>query len=198
MAKGLIEENTLKGIADAIRAKTGSIDTLLPPEMASAIASIPTVPVGSIMLWGGIDIPQNWALCNGDKYKIEDNPELYAAIGDTYGSGPTGFFKIPDFTYRFPLGWGYSDTLGEKGGEETHILTINEMPKHDHSISNNHNSQYKIVVNAASGGGQNYGMVYQGGKTNNGPYVVADYVGGGQPHNNMPPYLRIKFIIKVK
>lgn len=47
MAKGLIEENTLKGIADAIRAKTGSTDTLSPLEMASAIASISTVPVGS-------------------------------------------------------------------------------------------------------------------------------------------------------
>ena len=120
MAKGLIEENTLKGTADAIRAKTGSTDTLSPLEMASAIASISTAPVGSIMLWGGIDIPQNWALCNGEKYKVEENPELHAAIGDTYGSGPTGFFRIPDLTHRIPLGWGYSDTLGEKGGEEEH------------------------------------------------------------------------------
>lgn len=191
MAKGLIEENTLKGIADAIRAKNGSTDTLSPSEMASAIASISTVPVGSIMLWAGIDIPQNWALCNGEKYKVEENPELYAAIGDTYGSGPTGFFRIPDLTHRFPLGWGYSDTLGEKGGEEEHNHVENVFAYNGKlAVSNTdlaaQTSKSEIyTVNGTTGftpvSGTQKGDVYRTEKS-----------------SNMPPYLRIKFIIKVK
>lgn len=185
MAKGLIEEDTLTDIANAIRAKTGSIDTLLPSEMASAIASISTVPVGSIMLWAGIDIPQNWILCDGEKYKVEDYPELYAAIGDTYGSGPTGFFKIPDLARRFPLGWWYSDTLGEKGGEEEVTLTVNQIPPHNHSLA------------IESGSSPKWGAKVQAGNTGNDNYAIGS-AGGGQAHNNMPPYLRIKFIIKVR
>lgn len=188
MAKGLIEEDTLTDIANAIRTKTGSTDTLLPSEMAGAIASISTVPVGSIMLWGGIDIPQNWILCDGEKYKVEDYPELYAAIGDTYGSGPTGFFKIPDLARRFPLGWWYSDILGEKGGEKEVTLTIDQIPPHDHkdgkindAIAANTGSRSAVVIHNSESG-----------------TIPTTKTGGGQPHNNMPPYLRIKFIIKVK
>lgn len=191
MTKGLIEENTLTDIANAIRTKTGSTDTLLPSEMASAIASISTAPVGSIMLWGGIDIPQNWLLCDGEKYKVEDYPELYAAIGGTYGSGPTGFFRIPDLARRFPLGWWYSDTLGEKGGEEEHNHVENVFAYNGKlAVSNTdiaaQTSKSEIyTVNGTTGftpvSGTQKGDVYRTEKS-----------------SNMPPYLRIKFIIKVR
>ena len=192
MAKGLIEENTLKGIADAIRAKTGSTNTLLPSEMASAIASISTAPVGSIMLWGGIDIPQNWLLCDGEKYKVEDYPELYAVIGDTYGSGPTGFFNIPNLVQRFPLGWGYYDTLGEKGGEEEVTLTVNQIPPHGHDLFRGFDGPNKLFIPTGTVKNATWNT-YQDQSAGS-----MSSAGGGQAHNNMPPYLRIKFIIKVK
>ena len=122
---------------------------------------------------------------------MEENPELYAAIGDTYGSGPTGFFRIPDLTHRIPLGWGYSDTLGEKGGEEEHNHVENvfaydgKLAVSNTDIAAQTSKSEIYTVNGTTGftpvSGTQKGDVYRTEKS-----------------SNMPPYLRIKFIIKVK
>ena len=69
---------------------------------------------------------------------------------------------------------------GERGGEAWHGLTINEMPPHFHSCStyagNNVDGKqwsFKSINNSSEGG------------------ISTDSVGGGQPHNNMPPYLAV-------
>lgn len=71
------------------------------------------------------------------------------------------------------------DTIGETGGEKTHTLTVDEMPSHRHNIGQTY-SGYRVYQ-----GGSAPNAIYTG-------YAVAEptnYVGGGQAHNNMPPYI---------
>lgn len=84
--------------------------------------------------------------------------------------------------------WGIEDgeQAGITGGEKTHTLTTNEMPSHAHAPNN--------WVQVMSPGG-NAGTIGQTG-TKTGSYkdfvsaqnYNSSAVGGGQPHNNMPPY----------
>jgi hypothetical protein len=84
---------------------------------------------------------------------------------------------------RFLLADGNYYTNGNTGGESTHTLTINEMPKHGHD-------PMKLAYGASSASptGLNYGSTSVGDKNFN---WLAE-VGGGQPHNNMPPYLVVR------
>lgn len=80
---------------------------------------------------------------------------------------------------RFLLGAGASYQAGSTGGEATHTLTIDEMPRHNHEIDN---------LNA-SGNPTPYMTVQAQDKKGYGGNVQTMFAGGSQPHNNMPPYL---------
>lgn len=102
---------------------------------------------------------------------------IYMSVNNTT---PATFFggtweQIQD---RFLLSAGDTYKNGETGGEATHTLTIAEMPPHNHgcrtySGSNIDKTQWSIksIENSFEG------------------RVFTDNAGGGQPHNNMPPYL---------
>lgn len=86
--------------------------------------------------------------------------------------------------------YGTSGTIGVKGGESDHILTTNEMPKHQHAL--------KVAIHWGGEAGALRSVVatnydfWQGGDIDNGTYDSnnsTSFVGAGQPHNNMPPYI---------
>lgn len=82
---------------------------------------------------------------------------------------------------RFLLGSGNTYQGGATGGEATHTLTIDEMPQHNHQSG------------VSSGGSQSgWGLDYTANSTTYRYYGGTDFInnaGGGQAHNNMPPYL---------
>lgn len=94
----------------------------------------------------------------------------------------------PDLTDRFVIGVGKTYNVGDIGGEEAHTLTIDEMPSH------NHENQYPAVPPSSGGGSEGYAWYtdsYDWGTQRDG------LVGGGQAHNNMPPYYALCYIMKI-
>lgn len=100
---------------------------------SDACAEVSMAPIGSIVIWPGDEIPENYLLCDGSFISIAEYPDLYAVIGETYGAG-SGVVALPDLTARFPLGVSGSHELASTGGAETVTLTEAEMPEHEHSF----------------------------------------------------------------
>ena len=99
---------------------------------------------------------------------------------------------------KMPIGLNTSDadfnSIGKTGGEKAVTLTLNEVPPHYHYLNNNGNDDTRLTMNAAPTGGNNYNVYMDSASsTENGPYIVTNYSGGGQQHNNMPPYIVMAF-----
>ena len=100
------------------------------------------VPAGTIHLYAGATAPAGFLLCQGQTVSRNSFPRLFAAVGTNYGAGDgSTTFGIPDLQGRVAVGRAASGTfatLNNRGGAETHTLTIAEMPSHTH-IQNSHN-----------------------------------------------------------
>ena len=180
-----------RGVANGVASLDGSgrvPDAQLPPPPV-----IPDgVPVGTIAMWAGGDPPPaGWFNCYGGAVSRTTYAALFAVIGTTYGPGNgTTTFDLPDMGRRFPLGRGGGRNRGDIGGAETHTLTVDELPAHAHELGGTRSD--------GSGANRNKLTGTAGAATS----VAADSAygvrntGGGQAHNNMPPYFVVNFIIK--
>ena len=159
------------------------------------------VPPGTVTAFAGSTAPSGWLLCDGQSYLISTYRDLYNAIGTTYG-GYGQSFQVPDLRGRFPVGkdTGTFATLGGKGGEEKHTLTVSEMPAHQHSM----NETVYMDTQVRSGT-----QIFLNDNTSGGRWlstkrhdrleisdIASGATGGNQPHNNLPPYISLNFIIK--
>src|SRR5882762_9763283 len=79
--------------------------------------------------------PKGWAMCNGQLLPINQNQALFSLLGTTYGGDGRVNFALPDLRARVPIHMGSGHTLGEKGGEQAHTLSISEIPTHVHTAS---------------------------------------------------------------
>src|SRR3954462_6232115 len=78
--------------------------------------------------------PKGWALANGQLLPINQNQALFSLLGTTYGGDGRVNFALPDLRGRVPMHVGQGHTLGERGGEQAHTLTAQEMPAHTHPL----------------------------------------------------------------
>lgn len=176
--------------------------------------SSPTVPAGIIMAWAGVVAPSGYLLCDGSAISRVTYASLFANIGTTYGVGDgSTTFNLPNLLGRVPVGAGtYIDpvsgsvtrTLGASAGAEKHVLTIPEMPSHNHTLTDPGHSHVQSV--AASAGGSDLGVLGTGGLLNTTATnqstqtsttgITLANTGGGTSHNNMQPYLVLNYIIK--
>src|SRR4051812_4290644 len=76
--------------------------------------------------------PKGWALCNGQLLPINQNQPLFSLLGTTFGGDGRVNFALPDLRARVPIHVGSGHTLGERGGEQAHTISIAEMPTHTH------------------------------------------------------------------
>jgi len=129
------------------------------------------IPKGIIVAWNGTVPPVGWALCNG-----------------TNGT--------PNLTEKFIMGYSTLRPINSTGGEATHILTIDEMPTHNHNLSGNADDEGYCKTLPC-------GMQISDRTTNDKTYdpqnarTTITYTGGNKPHNTIPPYYALAYIMKL-
>lgn len=133
-------------------------------------------PKGSIIMWNQSTIPSGWAECNGEN----NTPDLRGRFPIGTGRSVGNYDKIPFFS------------MGITGGSETHTLIESELPNHTHTGTTDP-AGWGRVDKCADGGAARFPQ--NGGSHSHSFTTTA--TGGGQAHNNMPPYYVLKFIIKL-
>ena len=146
--------------------------------------------------------PKGWAPCNGQLLPINQNQALFSLLGTTFGGDGRVNFALPDLRGRTPIHVGSGHTLGERGGEQAHTISIAELPEHVH-VANattaqadaNSNSPAPTRMAATS----NFSSLYTGaaGLQAMAPNALGP-VGGSQAHLNMQPFLTLGFCIALQ
>jgi len=137
----------------------------------------------------------NMLPCEGSTYNRTDWPLLYAAL-DTEFIIDADTFRVPDLRDKFPLGAGDNFPLGTEGGEEEHVLTVGELASHSHSSSPHAHSEITAVPSLADlGTGAPVPSATPSAGLTGFETVSIDATGDNEPHNNMPPYSVIAWVI---
>lgn len=159
------------------------------------------VAIGSVMLWAGSagKVPTGWLLCNGATKLKSEYPDLYGEIGTLWGPEGESWFTLPDLREKFVYGYSTNVAQGDTGGQETVTLTVDEIPSHTHAIADhNHRMGHSaITLPTQSGAGAAWAPNPFPEYTNDTSLSPAN-VGGGEAHENMPPYIVMAYIICAK
>ena len=153
--------------------------------------------LGEVRLFSIHYAPRGWLSCEGQLLSINQNQALYSLLGTVYGGDGVNTFALPDLRGRVPIHVSPSLPLGTKAGEETHTLTTNEMPQHTHQV---HGSSSSASATSPQGNvWANMSNLYASNTTLVSMNSAAlSTTGGGQTHNNMQPYLAVRFCIAIQ
>lgn len=157
------------------------------------------VPIGALMPYAGLATPAGWLLCKGQSLARSSYPDLFKAIGTLYGAADAQSFSVPDLRTRVPV--GVSDNhvtfgqMGSKGGEARHTLLVSELPAHTHILKGVGKTFKGGLEQTNLGAGSGWTTVTNYTAAGN-PNLEAAATGSNNPHNNMPPYIVLNYIIR--
>src|SRR3954462_15463061 len=148
--------------------------------------------------------PKGWAACNGQLLPLSQNTAVFSRVGTAYGGDGKSNFALPNLQGCAPMqprqGPGLSlPDLGERGGSDTVTLLQSELPAHTHALSA---SLSDGLFTQPSGQelAQGVGVSVWGTNAPNTTLALNALgpAGGGQPHNNLMPYLTLNFCIALQ
>lgn len=181
---------------------TGTIDATENISTPKEFVGYGTIPKGGIIMWSGTEsaIPDGWALCNNQIAEGMQTPDLRGRFIVGYEDRP-----VPpahsDNNYK---------TINNIAGSKDVTLTVNQIPAHSHSVNDpghthGYNDQYRNEVDeSTTSSGLSWNIMRPGmaddarttGSRTTG--IAINNTGGGQPHENRPPYYVLAFIMRVK
>lgn len=96
--------------------------------------------IGTIQAFGFNYPPRGWAFCDGQLMPIASYQALFSLLGTTFGGDGRTTFALPDLRGRSIVHVGSGPGLdhiswGERGGDYQTQLTSNQMPSHNHTLS---------------------------------------------------------------
>jgi microcystin-dependent protein len=191
-------------------------------KLATSLVNLIIAP-GIVQAFAGPSPPAGWLVCDGSAVSRTTYSALFAAVGTYWGAGDSiNTFNLPDFRGRTPIGYVNSAapgitarTFGSRGGNETHTLSVAEMPNHGHGVndgqhvhtSNPHHHGYVNPLGGAFGAASGPFSIYNPSGTTNtsdtadtmqpsGANISLQNTGGGVAHDIMQPFGVLYFIIK--
>ncbi|RFP56015.1 MAG: phage tail protein [Limnothrix sp. CACIAM 69d] len=161
--------------------------------------------IGQLELYPYNFAPEGWLPCDGRSLPIRENEALFSLLGITYGGDGYTVFNLPDLRGRVPIGQGSAPgqgrtyDIGRTGGQAQVTLTVANLPGHTHTLAtadssttNSPSGNFLGPLTTADGTPANaYDSTPEASLA---PGVIAN-TGGGQPHENMPPYLALQWCI---
>jgi len=153
--------------------------------------------IGQIIIFGGNFAPRGWAECNGQLLQISQNTALFSLLGTTFGGDGRVTMGLPNMQSRAPMhpGSGPGLTtrrLGEKSGAETATIQAGRLTAHNHQLSGSENEATASNPSGALYAGTEQNTYDSAGN----PVPMGETrTTGGQPHNNMQPFLTLLFVI---
>lgn len=158
--------------------------------------------IGEIVAYAGTVSPKpNWLVCDGSEVLIASYSDLYIVIGDTYGAASPDYFRLPDFRGRSLAGEGEGDGLtqvvvGQKYGEEAHVLTEGELAAHSHTDSGHTHTTGNSFTGAAVMPGEGPVLVPNPIPASTGVGAASiGNSGSNDPHNTVGPRVGILYLI---
>ena len=153
------------------------------------------IPVGMVMLYADEYLPASapFLWCNGAAVSRTTYANLFNVIGTTYGSGDgSTTFNVPDTRGRTIINQGTGSglterTIGQTGGSERHVLTLDQLPPHGHGLARGSGSGSLKVPEMSS-------PAYASLIDDTG--YDSQSVGSGAAHNNMSPFVVMSHVIR--
>lgn len=177
---------------------------------ASVSRSLSDTPIGTVQPYAGTAAPNGWLFCDGSSISTTAYPELFSAIGYTYGGSGTSF-TVPDLRGRVPAGrdnmggsaasrltntvLSASDTLGATGGAQTHALTTAQLPAHKHGVALKSDGAIASFNIQLGSSGNTYRFASDGTIGNNNGSDGSASVGSDNAHTNTQPTIVLNYII---
>jgi microcystin-dependent protein len=163
--------------------------------------------LGEIRIWGCNFAPLNWAFCTGQLLPISQYTALFSLLGTNYGGNGTTNFGLPNMRDTVPMNWGQSSSgstysLGEEGGTANVTLTEATVPPHTHALQADTRHATLDTPSPQTALARAGSNVYKQASGAAAPQPLAPGIigpqGGGQPHNNMMPFVALNFCVALQ
>lgn len=202
-------------VADTVRfaqcASAGGDGSFLFSELKKiGSVQVNTPEIGDVKTSFNLAQNPNWLLCNGAVLYIANEPDLYAILGVSFGTGGAGTFRLPNYQNKTSVGAGGDYAIKTEGGEKEVTLSETQMPSHNHVGSTDPAGNHRHGFNNDQAGGDGGTGYIVAGDTHRNQSLSGAFTkytgehthslnisnkGGGAAHNNMQPFIAINHYI---